>query len=198
MNRKNIAVLGIILCSIYFIVTLGLILTSSQIMLTALELVTMVSGILMIFLVLANPFSQSEKMIIYKIICIICSASCMILTNVVHMVNLTVTEQLLKKGIDIPYYLLIGKWPSVVMAIDYLAWGLFMGMAFLFSSFGIEKEREFKNIKITLLVCGCLCFVGFFGAILINHNLWYIAPLGYGIGTMLICFELLILNKRVK
>ena len=198
MNRKNIAVLGIILCSIYFIVTLGLILTSSQIMLTALELVTMVSGILMIFLVLANPFSQSEKMIIYKIIGIICSASCMILTNVVHMVNLTVTEQLLKKGIDIPYYLLIGKWPSVVMAIDYLAWGLFMGMAFLFSSFGIEKEREFKNIKITLLVCGCLCFVGFFGAILINHNLWYIAPLGYGIGTMLICFELLILNKRVK
>ena len=198
MNRKNIAVLGIILCSIYFIVTLGLILTSSQIMLTALELVTMVSGILMIFLVLANPISQSEKMIIYKIIGIICSASCMILTNVVHMVNLTVTEQLLKKGIDIPYYLLIGKWPSVVMAIDYMAWGLFMGMAFLFSSFGIEKEREFKNIKITLFVCGCLCFVGFFCAILINHNLWYIAPLGYGIGTMLICFELLILNKRSK
>ena len=152
----------------------------------------------MILLVLAIPFSQNEKMLIYKIIGIICSASCMLLTNVVHMVNLTVTDQLIRKGIEIPYYLLIGKWPSVGMAIDYLAWGFFMGIAFLFSSFGVEKVSVFKSIKITLFVCGCLCFTGFFGAILFNQNLWYIAPLGYGIGTMLICFELLILNKKIN
>lgn len=198
MNKKNVAILGIILCSIYFIITLELILTSSQIWLTAMELVTMVSGILMIMLVLVIPFSQIEIMVRYKVLAITFSAACMVLTNVAHMVNLTVTEQLIKKGIDIPYYLQIGKWPSVEMAIDYLAWGLFMGFAFLFSSLGIEKERIHKKLKITLCVCGVLCFVGFFGAILINQNLWYIAPMGYGMGTILICIELLVLNKKVK
>ncbi|WOO37421.1 hypothetical protein R2R35_02695 [Anaerocolumna sp. AGMB13020] len=198
MNRKNVAILGIIICSIYFIVTFGLIITSSPILLTAMELITMVSGLLMIMLVLVIPFTKTEKMVNYKIIATVFSAACMILTNGTHMVNLTVTEQLLKMGIDVPYYLQIGKWPSVEMAIDYLAWGLFMGLAFLFSFLGIEKEKIHKQIKITLCVNGFLCLVGFFGAILINQNIWYIAPMGYGLGTMLLCFELLILNKRIK
>jgi hypothetical protein len=162
------------------------------------ELVTMASGILMVMLVLVFPFSETEKLKTYKFMAIIFAAACMVLTNVAHMVNLTVTEQLMKSGINIPDYLLIGKWPSVEMAIDYLAWGLFMGLAFLFSSFGIENEEKFKKLKKTLPVCGSLCIAGFIGAILINQNLWYIAPLGYGIGTVILCFELLILNKQVK
>ncbi|MDF2802226.1 MAG: hypothetical protein K0S61_2129 [Anaerocolumna sp.] len=198
MNKKNVAILGIILCSIYFLVTFLLILTSSKIWLTAMELVTMVSGVYMIMLILIIPFSKNDKMINYKIVAIIFASSCMILTNVAHIVNLTVTEQLIKNGIIIPDYLQIGKWPSVEMAIDYLAWGLFMGLAFLFSSFGIENEQKFKNLKTTLRVCGCLCMVGFLGAIEINQNLWYIAPLGYGIGTVVLCFQLLILFKGIN
>ena len=29
---------------------------------------------------------------------------------------------------DVPFYYQIGQWPSVEMAIDYLAWGFFMGI----------------------------------------------------------------------
>lgn len=198
MNRKNVSILGITLCFTYFIVTFGLILSGSQKWLIAMELVTMASGILMVMLVLVLPLSKTEKMKSYKIMAIIFAAACMVLTNVAHMANLTVTEQLIKNGVNIPDYLLIGKWPSIEMAIDYLAWGLFMGLAFLFSSFGIENELNFKKLKITLIACGSLCIVGFIGAVLINQNLWYIAPLGYGIGTVILCFELLVLNKQVN
>lgn len=198
MNRKNVAILGIILCSIYFIATFKLILTGAQIWLIAMELVTMASGIFMIMLVLTFPFSKTENFITYKIIACIFSAACMVLTNVAHMVNLTVTEQLLKNGVSIPDYLRIGKWPSVEMAIDYLAWGLFMGLAFIFSSFGIDKEKTVNKLKTILFICGCLCLVGFFCAILINENLWYIAPMGYGFGTLIICIELLIINKKLS
>ncbi len=198
MTRKNIAFSGIIICSMYFVITSLLILTSSKLWLAALELITMVSGIFMIMLVSAIPDSNLELLKKNKLLAIIFSSACMILTNAVHMVNLSVTENLLDQGIAIPDYLLIGKWPSVEMAIDYLAWGLFMGLAFLFSSIAIENEEKFRILKITLCVCGSLCFLGFFGTILINPNLWYIAPMGYGLGTLVICFELLIINKRIN
>lgn len=198
MNRKGVAILGIVLCFTYFIVTFGLIILKSQKWLIAMELVTMASGILMIMLVFVFPFSKTEKMKNNKNMAVIFAAACMVLTNAAHMVNLTVTEQLIKKGISVPDYFQIGKWPSVEMAIDFLAWGLFMGLAFLFSSFGIERELKFKKLQYTLIACGSLCIVGFIGAILINQNLWYIAPLGYGIGTVILCFELLTINKQVK
>ena len=196
MTRKNIAFSGIIICSMYFVITSLLIVTSSKLWLTALELITMLSGIFMIMLIAVIPGSNLEKMKRNKMLAIIFSSACMILTNAVHMVNLTVTEQLIKKGISVPAYFQIGKWPSVEMAIDFLAWGLFMGLAFLFSAFGINSELKFKKLKNTLIACGSLCIIGFIGAILINENLWYIAPLGYGIGTVILCFQLLIINKQ--
>lgn len=198
MTRKNIAFSGIIICSMYFVITCLLIVTSSKLWLTALELITMLSGIFMIMLIEVIPGANLEKMKKNKILAIIFSSACMLLTNSVHMVNLTVTQKLINQGIAVPDYLLIGTWPSVEMAIDYLAWGLFMGLAFLFSSIAMENEGSFRILKITLCVCGTLCFLGFFGAILMNPNLWYIAPMGYGLGTLVICFELLIIDTRIN
>jgi cyanate permease len=94
-----------------------------------------------------------------------------------------------------PDYFQIGKQYSFVTSIEYLGWGIFLGLAFLFSSFGIENKQELKSLKITLFVCSYLCIIGFFGW-LIYENLWYIASLGYGIGTLIICVELLLYEKR--
>lgn len=43
------------------------------------------------------------------------------LTSVSHIVNITVTRVLISDGIEVPAYFQIGFWPSVEMAIDYLA-----------------------------------------------------------------------------
>lgn len=42
-----------------------------------------------------------------------------------------VMRPLINEGVDVPSYFQIGQWPSVEMAIDYLAWGFFLGMAFI-------------------------------------------------------------------
>lgn len=121
MNRKGIIYAGIVLCSVYFLVTFMLIMTSSKNWTIAMEIVTMVSGVFMLLLILVLPSSSVEEAKTYRIAAIAFVTGCMILTNVAHFLNLAVTEQLLKSGIVIPDYFKIGKWPSVEMAIDYLA-----------------------------------------------------------------------------
>jgi hypothetical protein len=194
MNRKGIIYAGIVLCVIYFLVTFMLIQTGSKGWTVGMEIVTMVSGVFMLLLILVLPSSSTEQTRTCRIASIAFVTGSMILTNVAHFLNLAVTEQLLRSGIVVPDYLQIGKWPSAEMAIDYLAWGMFMGLAFLASFMYISKEKIYKSLKYTLLVCGMLCILGFLG-VMINENLWYIAPLGYGVGTLIICIELLMIKK---
>jgi len=108
----------------------------------------------------------------------------------VHWVNIITIKPLIANGINIPEYFLIGTWPSVLMAIDYLAWGLFMGLAFIFSGFFITLSIKLKYF---LWLCGCLCLIGFLGVI-VNGNIWYVAPFGYGIGTAIMCIKILLVK----
>ncbi|MCQ5251737.1 hypothetical protein NE683_00720 [Bariatricus massiliensis] len=114
------------------------------------------------------------------------------LTGATHIVNITVTRALISEGVDIPTYFQIGFWPSVEMAIDYLAWGFFTGLAFLCIGITItNKDKVECNIKTTLLISGIFCLFGFFGTVFINENIWYFAPMGYGVGTIIICIQMM-------
>jgi len=190
MNRKNIAITGILLCCIYFFVVIEFVATSSTNWLMVFDIVTMFSGIYYVFLIIALPFSENRK----KTPAIIFAAALMIITNIAHTINLTSIRNI-KNGINMPDYLQIGKTFSFVTSIEYLGWGIFLGLAFLFSSLGIANKQELKPLKITLFICSCLCIIGFFGWFLINENLWYIASVGYGIGAVIICIELLLMGK---
>jgi len=194
INRKNIAIMGILLCCIYFFVVIIFVATGSINWLIIFDIVTMFSGIYFVLLVIVLPFSKDEKIRNNKIAAIIFAAALMIFTNIAHTVNL-VSIQNIKEGINIPDYLQIGKTMSYVTSIEYLGWGVFLGLAFLFSSLGIANKRELKSLKMTLFICSCLCIIGFFGWLIINENLWYIASMGYGIGTVVICIELLLYEK---
>lgn len=55
-----------------------------------------------------------------------------------------------------------------------------------------------KRLKTILLICGSLCLLGFFGTVPVNGNIWYMAPLGYGLGTIVVCIEMLLDFKTIK
>ena len=113
------------------------------------------------------------------------------LTGAAHIVNITVTRRLVNEGVNVPDYFRIGFWPSVEMAVDYLAWGFFTGLSFLCVGLsGKSNDKSKRILKLNALLCGIFCLVGFFGTVFINENIWYIAPIGYGIGTMTICIQL--------
>lgn len=191
---KKIFVIGIITCILYF-VSVGLFLiTKTEIALTIWELMTILSAPVVLFILLEISTFVAITPIYKKAILAFMSCTCS-LTGVAHIVNITVTRALISDGIDVPTFFQIGYWPSVEMAIDYLGWGFFTGLAILCLGIAIkDKDKMKRSIKITLLICGILCLMGFFGTVFINENIWYVAPMGYGIGIMIVCIQMLKFN----
>ncbi len=190
MNIKTVSKLGLLVCLAYFLTVIIQIIFNNSFTLYLVSIITMFSGIYMTLLVAAFP-TEKEHKYFYRIMAIVSVSGCMILTNAAHFINIAAIKPLIASGIFIPDYFQIGKYPSLLMAIDYVGWGLFMGLAFIFSSCFINTTLKLRKF---LLLCGCLCFAGFIG-VLFNENLWYIAPLGYGIGTAVICVKLLLSEK---
>ena len=189
--RKKIFVVGIITCILYFISVGLFLITKTEIALTVWEFMTVLSAPLVLFVLLEISTVLAITSTYQKAMLAFMSSTCS-LTGVAHIVNITVTRALIREGLDVPTYFQIGYWPSVEMAIDYLAWGFFAGLAFLCLGIAIkDKDKSKSSIKTTLLTCGILCFIGFLGTVFINENIWYVAPMGYGIGTMIICIQML-------
>ena len=194
MKNKTIAIIGIAVCIAYFASTAALIVTAGENALLCMEISTMTAGVYMVILFMALPYSADNSASIFRKMAVICSAACMVFTNVAHWVNIRVTKPLINAGINVPDYFRIGTWPSVEMAVDYIAWGLFMSLAFLFAAKAILPDAGMRWL---LVVCGCLCMIGFVG-VLANENLWYIAPIGYGPGTVVLCVKLIPRVKQEK
>ena len=188
---KKVSLAGMITCVLYFL-SMGLFLvTKTDLSLTIWEMMTVISGpIVLIVLIalaeaVATPPNYQKAMIAFM------SCACA-LTGAAHIINISVTRALIREGIDVPSYFQIGCWPSVEMAADYLAWGFFTGLAFLCVSLPLRStDRAKQRIKLVSLLCSVLCIVGFIGGTFINENLWYIAPMGYGIGLLILCVLML-------
>ncbi len=186
MSIKKVAKLGLVVCLMYFVTLIVQIGFHNNLTLYLVSIVTMLSGIFMALLMVSFP-TKNEGVQFYRTMAIICVSACMILTNAAHIMNIVAIMPLIERGTPIAEFFQIGQYPSVLMGIDYLGWGLFMGLAFIFSGCVIDAVTKLRKI---LMLCGCLCLIGFIG-VLFNENLWYIAPLGYGVGTAVICLKLL-------
>lgn len=191
----TIGIAAIYLVSV-FSAAMGMAVTGSSVVaaVVALELSTILSTPAMLLLFMVIPIEAHDSRRIAKKMSVIFMACCMVLTSMVHFVQLSTTLPLIKEGISVPTYLQVGYWPSVPMAVDYLAWGFFAGSAFLCSSLAVGKSM--KMLKYTLLSCGILCYAGLLGTVLVNENCWYIAPMGYGSGIVVVCIELIFINRR--
>lgn len=193
---KKLALLGILLCGIYFLTVVVFVATKSQTWQAIFEIITMFSAIYFVLLIISFPFAKDDNKQAYKLLAITFFAALLVLTSIVHVSSLTLM-QLIKNGTEVPDYFQLGKTPSVMSSIEYLGWGIFLGLAFLISSYGIEKNKNYKPLKDALLICAVMCFLGFFGW-LVNEYLWYIASAGYGIGTVIICIEILLFDRKMK
>lgn len=183
--------MGIIICMLYFISVGLFLLTQSEWALTGWEFMTIVGAVAELF-VLIEISSIFEAAFIRKAAMLVFMGCACALSGGAHIVNITVTRRLIREGVSVPEYFRIGCWPSVEMAVDYLAWGFFVGLAFLTISLGIRvADRQKKILHVMTAICGFLCLTVFFGAITINENLWYIAPMGYGVGVLILCIQML-------
>ena len=184
---KRIHLIGIIDIVLYFISVGAFLISKADKALTSWELMTVISGpiVLLVLLELSHGLSCSD--LNRRAMQVFMGCTCA-LTGAAHIVNIAVTRRLMSEGVDVPLYFQIGQWPSVEMAVDYLAWGLFMGLAFICLGLPVAStDKTTRSLKVISLINGILCLIGFIGALFINENIWYLAPMGYGFGLLILC-----------
>ncbi len=145
------------------------------------ELMTVAGAVIMLIVLIVIAEDRKIQQIHHKLMMIALSGT-FFLTSIAHFTSIGVVRKLESQGISVPDYFKIGTSPSIEMTVDYVAWGFFMGLAFIAIFLGI-KDKATKIISVT---CGVLCLCGFVGSF-ISDPLWYIAPLGYGIGFLVMC-----------
>jgi len=194
-HKRTISILGLFLTFSYLSIVIIFVVTGSETLLTIMEIVTIISAFYILLLLETVLLESDMESQIQKHFALISMTGCIILTSCAHIVNLTVTRPLISRGVNVPVFFQIGQWPSVEMALDYLAWGLFLGIAFICTAFTIKRDNEII-LKWTLFVCGCLCITGFIGPMINLVNLWYVAVFGYTAGLAVICIEQIKLNRK--
>lgn len=178
---KKAAVAGIVGEILYYISMASFLLTQNEAALTFWEAMT-VAGAVIMLIVLAVIADEYRIQQIHHRLMLISLSGTVFLTSLAHFTSIGVIRKLGSQGVSVPDHFKIGASPSIEMTIDYTAWGFFMGAAFIALFLGVRD----KTIRIFSAVCGILCLCGFVGSF-ISDPLWYIAPMGYGIGFLLMC-----------
>lgn len=108
-------------------------------------------------------------------------------TVIVHFINLTLWRQIsVQQKID--YVRFLGwEWPSMMYAIELVAWHLFFGLSMFFVAFVFKGKRWEKVVRIALIATGLLCIFGLIGP-LVGDLIWrLIGVFGYGVGFPIVC-----------
>jgi hypothetical protein len=84
------------------------------------------------------------------------------------------------------------RWPSVVFALDLLAWDLFFGLSMLLAAPVFGGDKLETAVRRTMRLSGVLCVTGLLGPALGDLRLQYLGILGYAGVFPIVC---LLLNR---
>jgi hypothetical protein len=112
------------------------------------------------------------------------------ITSCVHFVILTVSRQISAAGLPwIPLFLSF-TWPSMVYALDILAWDFFFALSVLFAAPVFKQGKLESSVRWLLIASGILSLAGLIGVPLANMNIRNIGIVGY-VGVAAVAFLLL-------
>ncbi|HET9745324.1 MAG TPA: hypothetical protein VFP97_06420 [Chitinophagaceae bacterium] len=108
-------------------------------------------------------------------------------TAIVHFINLTLWRQVsVQQKID--YLRFLGwEWPSMMYAIELVAWHLFFGLSMFFAAFAFKGRGWEKAGRIALITTGLLCIFGLIGPLVGDLSWRLIGIFGYGVGFPIAC-----------
>ncbi len=176
--KVTIAYSGIVLAILYFAVVAGYFLTESTVIFKLWEAMIILSALILLLILISVLENADEDKKSWKIAAIAFMVCTTVITSAAHYSNIISLQGII----------------ADFLPNDPLAWGFFMGLAFIFTSASLSST--FKNIKYTSMICGCLCLIGFLGPILNVIPLWFVAVAGFVLGIPVICVQLLLFYKR--
>jgi hypothetical protein len=114
------------------------------------------------------------------------------LTSSVHFMQLTAVRQMASQGMPVPSLFQFYPWPSLMFALDLLAWDVFLGLALLLAAPAFRGGKLQAVIRVVMTISGALCLAGTLGPILGDLRLQYMGIAGYAGGLPLVCVLLAI------
>lgn len=166
---------------------------------TVLELLIIILGPLMVFLLVFVQKSTPEKLKIFSSTALIFMSIMAAITCSLHFVILTLSRQEVFLNQDWSLLVFSFNWPSIAYALDILAWDFFFALSMLFLSATFRKKGMEKLIQILLVVSGILSLIGLLGVPMNNMQVRNIGILGYTIFPIIVFFLIgIIFNRRVN
>lgn len=108
------------------------------------------------------------------------------ITCSVHYLRLTASHESIK---NLPWFFSF-TWPSVIYALDILAWDFFFSFSMLFAAPIFKGDRLKISVRISMIVSGVLSFIGLLGPIVGNMQIRNIGIVGYGVVFPFVCLLL--------
>jgi len=148
---------------------------------TIMELLTILIAPLMATSMVAVHYHAAPEDRIYSLASVCFMFIMAGITSSVHFVILSAGHQMKAAGLEGFQILFSFKWPSVVYALDILAWDWFFAISVLLAAPVFKAGRLEKTLRILMTVCGLVSLVGLMGVPLGNMQVRNIGIIGYGV-----------------
>lgn len=145
---------------------------------TALEILILAMVPFMVTLMVSVHAWSPREAKVQSMAAIVFMALVAMITSAVHFTILTVSRQDAFQGMD---WLFAFSWPSVVYALDILAWDFFFPLSVLFAVAVFNGGRLENWIRALLGVSGALALGGLAGVFLNDMQVRNIGILGYAV-----------------
>ena len=157
--------------------------------LAILEALIIVSALAMITLMAAIHTGASPQHKTHATAALSFTIAFALLTCATHFLSLTLGRQVADAALvrELRF-----EWPSAALAVDLLAWELFLGLALLFCAATFGDGPLGKTIRNTMIVGGALCVVGVIGPLSGQLAFDYPAIIGRAFVLPAICVLLVI------
>lgn len=145
---------------------------------TALELLILAMMPFMVTLIVSVHAWATEENKVQSMTAVVFMALVAVVTSAVHFAILTLSRQDAFRDMG---WLFSFSWPSVVYALDILAWDLFFPVSVLFAAPVFKKGRLEHWTRILLRVSGVLALAGLAGIFLNDMQVRNIGIVGYAV-----------------
>jgi len=143
-------------------------------------LIILIAPLLLIVMVAVDAYADDEVKIFSRT-AVIFMIIMTVITSSIHFVILTFSRH--SAVVDSTWAPLFFSfnWPSVVYALDILAWDWFFALSFLFGSKVFRNGRYEKPVKVLMIISGVLSLLGLLGVPLGNMQIRNIGIIGYAL-----------------
>ena len=141
-------------------------------------LILLMSPLMVISMVAVHAYARPEAKL-YSLTALIFMILMAGISSSLHFVILTVSRPLAATELPLVPFLVSWQWPSVIYALDILAWDWFFALAMLFAAPVFKVGRLEKTVRLLMLVSGVISLAGLIGVPLANMQVRNIGIIGY-------------------